>query len=100
MLTCALRTQDKDLKIKFKNKYCIENINFEVLKVMNAQFARFSFLSCALRTQVKKTFFLNKYLLFVESLTSTLRVRVYSMTLQKIYCVKKSKDFFFRDFKK
>jgi len=38
MLTCALRVQYKDLKIEFKNKYCIENISFEVFKVKNAQF--------------------------------------------------------------
>jgi len=43
MLTCALRVQDKDLKIEFKNKYCIENISFEVFKVMNAQFSILSF---------------------------------------------------------
>lgn len=28
MLTCALRLQDKDLKIEVKNKYCIEKQNF------------------------------------------------------------------------
>jgi hypothetical protein len=38
-----LRAQDKVLKIEFKNKYCIENISFEVFKVMNAQFPRLSF---------------------------------------------------------
>jgi len=30
--------QDKDLKIEFKNKYCIKNISLEVFKVLNAQF--------------------------------------------------------------
>jgi hypothetical protein len=28
MLTCALRAQDKNLKIEINNKYCIENISF------------------------------------------------------------------------
>jgi len=28
MLTCVLRAQDKNLKIEWNNKYCIENINF------------------------------------------------------------------------
>jgi len=43
LLTCALRAQDKNLKIKFKNKYCIENISFKVFKVMNAQFSKLNF---------------------------------------------------------
>jgi len=28
MLICALRAQDKDLKIELNNKYCIEKISF------------------------------------------------------------------------
>jgi len=28
MLTCALRTQDKDFKIELNNKYCIGKISF------------------------------------------------------------------------
>jgi len=42
MLICALRAQGKDLKIEFKNKYCIENISFEGFKIMNAQFSKLS----------------------------------------------------------
>jgi len=43
MLTCALRTRDNDLKIEINNKYYIENISFQFLKIMNAQFPRFNF---------------------------------------------------------
>jgi len=43
MLTCALGAQDKDLKVELKNKCCIENISFEVFKIVNAQFPTSNF---------------------------------------------------------
>jgi len=43
MLTCALGAQDKNLKIELKNKSCIENINFEVFKIVKTQFPTSNF---------------------------------------------------------
>ena len=43
MLTCAPRAQDKNLKVELKNKSCIENISFEIFKIVNAQFPTSNF---------------------------------------------------------
>jgi len=36
MLTCALRTQVKELKMEIQNNFYIENTTFEIFNTMNA----------------------------------------------------------------
>jgi len=42
MLICALRAQDKDLKIELKNK-CCNKLSFQAFTIMNAQFSILNF---------------------------------------------------------
>jgi len=43
MLTCALRAQVKELKMKIKNKFYIKNITFAIFKILNPQVPRKTF---------------------------------------------------------
>jgi hypothetical protein len=55
MLTCALRSQVKELKIEIKNKFYIKNITFatfKTLKVFQENPSTFGFLTYAPRAQV------------------------------------------------
>jgi len=45
MLTCALRTQVKKLKIEIKNKFYIENVAFTTFKTLNARVPKKPFTS-------------------------------------------------------
>jgi len=43
MLTCALRTQVKELKMEIKNKFGIETITFATFKTVDAQVSKKTF---------------------------------------------------------
>lgn len=43
ILTCVLKVQVKEFKIKFKNKFYIEKIIFKTFKILNVQFLRNNF---------------------------------------------------------
>jgi hypothetical protein len=55
MLTCALRTQVKELKMEIKNKFYIESTIFATFKTLNAQISRKNFYIFLLNLCLKGT---------------------------------------------